>query len=78
MGELIGVVDTRGATIAGNARLQERVHVIISGNFTYMFSFSVDNHKYVQADACGYDKCNFGNCLDAKVSIKIKSGGKNV
>ena len=44
MGELIGVVDTRGATIAGNARLQERVHIIISGNLTYLFSFYVDNH----------------------------------
>jgi hypothetical protein len=77
MGELIGVVDTRGATIAGNARLQERVHIIISGNLTYLFSFYVDNHKYVQADAFGYDKCNLGKCLEAKVSFKLMNEEKN-
>jgi AhpD family alkylhydroperoxidase len=71
MGELIGVVDTRGATIAGNARLQERVQIIISGNFTHLCSFCVDNHKYVQADACGYDKCNFSHNLEAEVPFKI-------
>ena len=76
MGELIGVVDTRGATIAGNARLQQRVHVIISGNFTYLFSFSADNHKYVQTNAWGYDKCVFSHCLKAKDPVKMKSGEK--
>ena len=78
MGEIIGVVDTRGATIAGNARLQERVHIIISYNFIYLFNFNVDNHKYVQADACGYDKCNFGHCFEAEVPIKIKNGEKTL
>jgi hypothetical protein len=76
MGELIGVVGTKGATIASNARLQECVHIIISGNFTYLFSFIVDNHKYVQPDACGYDKCNFAHCLEAEVPIKIRLGEK--
>ena len=74
MGELIGVVDTRGATIASSARLQERVHIIISGDFTYLFSFNVDNHKYVQADASGYGKCNFSHCLEDEFHGKIKSG----
>ena len=77
MGELIGVVDTRGASVASNARLQERAHVIVSGNFTYLFSFCGDNHKYVQVDACGYDKCIFGLCLEAVVPIKVVNGEKN-
>jgi hypothetical protein len=77
MGELIGVVGTREVAIAGNAQTQERIHLMFSGNFTYLYSFNSDNHKYVQADAFGYDKCIFSCNLEAKVPIKIASEEKN-
>ena len=77
MGELIGVVDTREGTLAGNARLLERVYLSISVNFIYLFSFEPDNHIYVQANAVRYNKCSLGQNLEAETSFKSLSGEKN-
>ena len=77
MGELIGVVGTREGTLAGNARLLERVYLSISVNFTYLFGFDPDNHIYVQANAVRYNKCNFGQNREAESLFKSMSGEKN-
>jgi hypothetical protein len=77
MGELIGVVCNREGTIAGNASMLERLQLSNSEKFSYLCSFNADNHKYVQAYALGYDKCDFRLYLEAANSIRRMSEEKN-
>jgi len=73
----MGEISAKGEGILGGyvqneAVLHEDTCLSIGGIFAFLRSIDSDKLKYVQSEACAYNKCNFSTTHRAALMFKVK------